>query len=152
MQGMWTNEVKSPLIFFLLIIIFPYVLVSVIPRKSANEACLGIEWELQNASRCLANPNVWEEWSRIGQLYESDDSNTLGTIGCPIFISKIKGYSFIAEENQALLNYFVETYKNHEDISIPDSFKKATGRDFCEVAEQRGWTQEYLARKNEKNL
>lgn len=120
------------------------------PTDPIRDACLGIEWELQNAAICLARPEMWDEWSRLGKVYGRDDVNTVGNIGCPVFISKIEKYRFMTEDGGVLLNYFVEAYRNGEEISVRHGFKQETGRDFCEVAEEKGWTAQYIQMKNDK--
>ena len=112
------------------------------PKDPRTGACSAIEWNLQNSAECLANPNMWQEWSNINKSYGADSTDKMGEIGCPVFISKIESYGFRSGDGSILLNYFVQTYG--ETGGIKYRFKKATGRDFCHVAEEKGWITKYL--------
>ncbi len=105
-------------------------------KRTRRLACSQLEWEVQNAAQCLANPRMWSEWSKINEAYGVDKTKNVGEIGCPIFISKMKTYGFMSEDS-ALLDYFVKTYG--KTGGIKHRFKKETGQDFCKVAEEKGW-------------
>lgn len=113
-----------------------------------DRACGSIEWEVQNAVQCLAYQNMWEHWDEINKVYRGDPENSVGTAGCPIFISKIARYGFTEKKvEKQILGFFVQNYD--EAGSIKYKFKEFTGRDFCDVAEERGWIAIHLKLKKQ---
>mgnify|MGYP000005778217 CR=1 FL=1 len=115
-----------------------------------DRACGSIEWEVQNAAQCLAYRNMWERWDEISKVYRGDPENSVGTVGCPIFISKIARYGFTERKvEKQILGFFVQNYD--EAGSIKYKFKEFTGRDFCDVAEERGWIAIHLKLKSREN-
>jgi len=113
-------------------------------KEPHKRACQGIEMDLQNAVQCLAMPHMWNEWSEIGKAYGKNPTEGLGTIGCPIFISKTKSYGLMKDDTGVFVNQLIEAYKDGPLESIRYAFKEETGQDFCKVAESRGWIAEYL--------
>lgn len=106
-------------------------------------ACGSVEWEFQEAFECLANPLMWKQWSEIGHAYGSAPEKSRGEVGCPIFIHEIDKYSLMGED-KALFIYLAET---NEDKGIKYEFEESKKKDFCDVAEEKGWIDTYLQEK-----
>ncbi len=121
-----------------------------IPADQKKIACGSIEWEVQNAAKCLAHQNMWERWDEINQVYSADPEKSVGTIGCPFFISQIARYGFTERKvEKQILGFFVQNYD--EEAGIRHKFKEFTGQDFCDVAEERGWIAIHLKLKSNQN-
>lgn len=114
-----------------------------------DRACGSVEWEIQNAAQCLAHRNMWERWDELNKIYMGKPENSAGTVGCPIFISKIARYGFTKNKvDKQILGFFIQT--DNEPGSIKYKFEQFTGRKFCDVAEKRGWIYMHLKLKKKK--
>lgn len=111
-----------------------------------KRACGSVEWEFQNAFECLANPLMWKRWSEIGEAYGSTPEKSLGVAGCPIFIKKITKYNLSSDE-KPLFFYIAET---NGDIGFKYKFKEIEKKEFCHVANEKGWIDAYLQEKTPK--
>ena len=107
-------------------------------------ACGSVEWEFQEAFECLANPLMWKRWSEISQAYGSVPEKSRGEIGCPILIKKIDKYN-LSGIDKALFIYLAET---SGDKSIEYAFKDAEKKNFCDVAQEKGWIDTYLQNRS----
>jgi len=93
---------------------------------------------------------MWERWDEINKVYRGDPENGVGTTGCSVFIQKIARYGFTKRKvERQILRFFVQNYD--EAGSIKYKFKKFTGREFCDVAEERGWIAILMKIKSQKN-
>lgn len=76
----------------------------------------------------------------MNEAYRANPETSVGTIGCPIFLAKVDTYAL----SEPLLNYMIATL--HDKQGIKYRFKRETGRDLCDVAQEKGWVTKYINR------
>jgi hypothetical protein len=107
--------------------------------------CASVEWDLQNAGDCAANPEAWARWDAFEAANPSQLGGiTLGRRGCAIFLKAVQDYGF----EKAIIPWLADIRSRaNNDIDIAANFKKESGKDFCDYVKSKGM----LSKPNYRN-
>lgn len=101
-----------------------------------DRGCSNIEFKIQEASRCVAFPYMWSEWSRLKNLYGTADFGGASSETCPKLIENVTRLG-IATNQLKDIGHWTDSNNGGPRMY----WKRQLGLDFCADADTRKWLQ-----------
>lgn len=110
----------------------------VIPSDPESKVCAQIEFLVQEASQCVAYPASWNAWSKSKESYGlAEGAGLADASNCDAYIEKAVTIGISYEQLEMAGNWM-----RHEH-SVRTLWNDVLEYDFCEYADDVGWTSRF---------
>jgi hypothetical protein len=108
-----------------------------LPENPGKRVCNEIEFLVQEASRCAANPLRWDAWSKSKKAYGLSEGEGLADASnCEGYIERATGIGMSYEQLEVTGSWL-------RDGNVRGLWDDILEYEFCKYADDVGWTQRF---------